>query len=174
MADLAPDIKEVEIRRIDKTVVFAYQPGTVARVLPQAEGVRRAGRHGRLVAPSAVAVGELARPHRDARGHTERMGRDGVLVEHPILGQPRQRRRFTEGVAVEVAGGGFHLIRHDKEDIGPVGHELSFQLEHGWSGFSRVDERRWTKDERMESRHAIGSSSVHRPPSDLKSKRPYN
>ena len=57
------DFEEVEIILVHETVVLADKAGVVAGLLPKAEGMGRARRHGRLIAPAAMGVRILTRPH---------------------------------------------------------------------------------------------------------------
>jgi hypothetical protein len=131
VADLAPNIKEIEIRWFGKTVILADKPSGVAGRFPQFPGVHCILRHGRLIAAAAVLVWVLARPKRDARGHTERMGGERMLIAHPFIRQPLHLRCFTEGVAIEVTGGRLLLVGHDDENVRLSGHGVGLSL---WGG----------------------------------------
>lgn len=103
-------------------MVFADQASGIAGRFPTLPGVGGAAGHERLIAPAAMLMGILARPKGDARGHTEGMGGKGMVIAHPFRRQPRQVRRFTGRIAVEVASGRLLLVGHDDQDVWSISH----------------------------------------------------
>ena len=62
MRNLAPNIKQIQIALLFKTVVLADQSTFISGLFPQLEGVGRITWHQGLVSPSPMGMGELRCP----------------------------------------------------------------------------------------------------------------
>ena len=85
VGDFAPNVKEIQIGLIDKTVIFADQTGGITGPFPALPGVGCAFGHGGFIAPATMLMRIFACPKRNTRRHTERMGGESMLVKHSFV-----------------------------------------------------------------------------------------